>query len=92
MENLAEQIKSQQTVGFNKIVTRLDSVVKDMCLQFGSCTIGYSKRTEIEDSCYFSVRINERYKRLAIEHYRSEGFEVEEFSHSGFLRGIRISL
>lgn len=94
MANLAEQIKNAQLDGFNAILTELDEIVKNMCLKYGGCTLGYcgGEKLDTKDN-YFSARIPEKYRKLTIEHYRSEGLEVTElFTHGGNFKGLKIDL
>lgn len=94
MANLAEQIKNAQLDGFNAILTELDEIVKNMCLKYGGCTLGYcgGEKLDTKDN-YFSARIPEKYRKLTIEHYRSEGLEVTElFTPGGNFKGLKIDL
>ena len=94
MANLAEQVKNQQKAGFNAIVKELDELVKDMCIKYGGCTLGYCGGDKIDTKeNYFTARIPEKYRRLTIEHYRSEGLEVTElFTIGGNFKGLKIDL
>lgn len=95
MANLAEQVLDLQKEGFNAIVTELDEIVKEMCLKYGGCTLGYNDREKVEKggSSYFTAFFPEKYKKLAIKHYRSEGLEVTElFTPGGYSKGLKIDL
>lgn len=95
MANLAEQIKHAQMVGFNAILKELDEIVKNMCLKYGGCTLGYcgGEKLDTTNDNYFSARIPEKYRKLTIEHYRSEGLEVTELvTPGGNFKGLKIDL
>ena len=94
MANLAEQVKNLQMDGFNAIVKELDKLVTDMCIKYGGCTLGYCGGDKIDtNDNYYTARIPEKYRRLTIEHYRSEGLEVTElFTPGGNFKGLKIDL
>lgn len=92
---LSEQVLNLQKDGFNTILAELDEIVKEMCLKYGGCTLGYCGGEKIEKgaSSFFTARFPEKYRKLAIMHYRSEGLEVTElFTPGGNFKGLKIDL
>lgn len=94
MANLAEVVLAEQKNGFKKLVPELDEIVKKMCLNYGGCTLGYCGGENVKrEGAYFSALFPEKYRRLAIEHYKSEGLSVTElFTPGGNFKGLKIDL